>query len=129
MPDTETSKQAAEMAAPLWAMVGAASAVGAIAQGAVTLALGLSYSKARFAGFILLSAVISGGTTVLLTEWMHMKPTVAATLGSLTGTIPSLIVLRVALTRFAEKYGITLNPGDLRELTPPAPPERTGEQP
>lgn len=121
MPE-ETTKQVAQTAAPLWALAGGASVVGGVAQAAVTLALGMSYSTSRFAGFILLSMVISGGVTILLVEVMHVAALVAAVVGALTGTVPSLIVVRVALQKLLEKYDVQLAPGALAEMEA-APPE------
>lgn len=127
MPE-ETTKQAAQTAAPLWALAGGASVVGGVAQTAVTLALGMTYSTGRFVGFVLLSMVISGGLTILLAEVAHVAPLVAAVVGALTGTVPSLIVVRVGLQKLLEKYDVQLAPGALAELEH-APPEHDAPPP
>ena len=131
MPE-ETTKQAAQhvtqTAAPLWALAGGASVVGGVAQAAVTLALGMTYSTARFVGFVLLSMVISGGVTILLAEVAHVSALVAAVIGALTGTVPSLIVVRIALQKLLEKYDVQLAPGALAVLEQ-VPPEHDSAPP
>lgn len=123
MPDDNT-KQMAQTAAPLWALASGASLVGGLAQFAVTLALGVVYSTTRFIGFVLLSMIISGGITVLLVEASHIAPLVSAVVGGLTGTIPSLIVIRIALQKLLTQNNISVTPGILAELDSPTPPEQ-----
>lgn len=101
---------------PFVVLVVAAALFGVVAQVGVTLALGIARSRAQFLGFVLLSLVFSGGTTVLLSKLAHMEPTVAATLGAFVGAIPSLITLRVGLRAVASKYGVQMEPGDTKEL-------------
>lgn len=126
----ETTKQAAAGAgqvAPLWALAGGASLVGGVAQAGVTLALGMAYSPARFLGFVVLSMVISGGVTVVLAEGLHVTPLMSAVVGALTGTVPSLIVVRAALQKLLEKYGIELGP-EAMDMLEAAPPEHVQKQ-
>lgn len=101
---------------PLLILVMTAAAFGVVAQVGVTLALGIARSRRQFVGFMLLSLVFSGGSTVLLTELANLKPTVAATIGALLGAVPSLIVLRIALRNLPGKVGVEVDPADLKEL-------------
>lgn len=100
---------------PLVILVAAAALFGVIAQVGVTLALGIARSNKQFLGFICLSLVFSGGTTVLLSEVARMKPVVAATLGAMLGAVPSLITLRAGLKIVASQYQVDMT-SDLKEL-------------
>ncbi|MFC4426197.1 hypothetical protein [Deinococcus navajonensis] len=101
---------------PFLLLVLAAALFGVVAQVGVTLALGIARSRNQFIGFVLLSLVFSGGSTVLLAEVAHLKPTVAATIGAMLGAVPSLITLRVGLKAIASKYGLELDPAELERL-------------
>lgn len=103
--------------APFLIFVIGAAAFGVVAQIGTTLALRLARSNAQLLGFCLLSLVFSGGSTVLLTELLHFKPAVAATIGALLGAVPSLITLRVGLKAVGERYGLPVD-GNAPELDP-----------
>lgn len=108
-------KQLSSSIPPLLLLMAAAGLFGVVAQIGVTLALGIARSRRQFLGFVLLSLVFSGGTTVLLSELAHMKPTVAATIGAMLGAVPSLITLRVGLKAVAGKYGLQVD-GEVEKL-------------
>ncbi len=108
-------RQVVSTVPPLLLLMVAAGLFGVVAQIGVTLALGIARSRRQFLGFILLSLVFSGGSTVLLAESANMKPTVAATIGAMLGAVPSLITLRVGLKAVAGKYGLQVD-GEMKEL-------------
>lgn len=122
----ETTKQAAQHAseiAPIWALAGGAALTGGVAQAGVTLALGMSYSTARFVGFVLVSMIISGGLTVVLADGFGLSPLISAVAGALTGTIPSLIVVRAVLQKLLAKYEVDLGAETMKMMDPQPPRE------
>lgn len=98
-----------EEGAPLLLLVLAAAVLGIIAQLAVNLALGLSQKKRVLAGLLLLSGFISAGATLLLVRLTNVDAYVAATIGTLLGTAPPLLVLRAGLQAAAKRAGISLS--------------------
>ena len=105
---------------PLLLVLGAA-VLGLIAQLGVHLALGIVRSRSRLAGFLLLSALVSGSVTLLALQLTAWDDYVCACLGALAGTAPPLLVLRAGILAATKRAGL-----DPAELLGAAPPTQTG---
>lgn len=106
---------------PLWLLVLVSMVMGFVAQLGTSLAMEMARDRAKLYGFLLLSLVFSGATTVALVQLTGLDDYVCAAIGTLVGAVPPLWTLRAGVKMIGQKYGVEID--ELGTAPPKTPPE------